>query len=47
MKLPYDVETNVEGSERCHRRVDLIFAPVNVYWCAVVGWWVDILSNVA
>lgn len=21
-----------------HRRVDLIFAPINLYWTAVVGW---------
>lgn len=27
---------------RYHRRVDLIFAPVGVYWCAVVGWCVSI-----
>ena len=27
-----------ERRTRIHRRVDLIFAPVNVYWCAVVGW---------
>lgn len=24
-----------------HRRVDLIFAPYNVYWTAVVGWYVN------
>lgn len=22
------------------RRVDLIFAQPEVYWCAVIGWWV-------
>ncbi|KLO18882.1 Nucleotidyltransferase [Schizopora paradoxa] len=27
-----------DGGKRIHRRVDLIFAPVEVYWCAVIGW---------
>jgi len=27
-----------DGGRRIHRRVDLIFAPVEVYWCAVIGW---------
>ncbi|KAG8852747.1 hypothetical protein FRB91_006028 [Serendipita sp. 411] len=29
---------NPSGNRRLHRRVDLIFAPIETYWCAVVGW---------
>jgi len=29
---------NPAGEPRKHRRLDLIFAPVETYWCAVIGW---------
>ena len=34
-------KVNKEGS--VHRRLDLIFAPWEAYWTAVVGWCVDYL----
>ncbi|KAG8815000.1 hypothetical protein FRC17_000901 [Serendipita sp. 399] len=40
-KLPDDSPSfpyNPCGKSRLHRRVDLIFAPIETYWCAVVGW---------
>lgn len=33
--LPYD-----SARKRIYRRVDLIFAAPDVFWTAVVGWWV-------
>ncbi|PVF97046.1 Nucleotidyltransferase [Serendipita vermifera] len=39
--LPTDAPSfpnNPAGQSRVHRRVDLIYAPMETYWCAVVGW---------
>jgi len=39
--LPQDSPSfpnNPAGQPRRHRRLDLIFAPIDVYWCAVIGW---------
>lgn len=41
IKLPDDSPSfpyNVSGQPRKLRRLDLIFAPLETYWCAVVGW---------
>lgn len=39
----YPNATDANGNGRAlHRRLDLIFAPIEVYWCAVIGWYVPI-----
>lgn len=40
-KLPQDSPSfpnNPNDKPRIHRRLDLLFAPIEVYWCTVVGW---------
>lgn len=39
--LPQDSPSfphNPAGQPRKHRRIDLLFAPIEVYWCTVIGW---------
>jgi DNA polymerase IV len=47
--LPGDAPSfpnNPAGQPRLHRRVDLIYAPMESYWCAVVGWYVTFTLNI-